>query len=545
MYFFKNKDLHTTCLQAPISRWVVKTACSRSICEYTNGWMERWRTGFLLCICLWVGNAIMAAPVQKSGSIETYMAGIISNMPLEAGNDYAVPKNWQMATWAFVLHEMLEANYTNASDSAVNVGYQLVEYTDNSGLSDKTYYLLENTGANYWGTYAYYPSHQRQLVIQAPHPRKDFNTGKQGIHVFYESEALFFAMSGTHRCNHAWFSSCAGSTDACGSWQDFRVSDMAHHDTSFFQATTDTLFSKYNHTYFIQLHGFTKKNSDPFVILSNGTDQTPTTDYIPTLELELYDEDNSLTFMVAHEDDWDRLVGFTNTQGRLINQSLDPCGQSASSVSGRFIHIEQEKASLRANSTGWAKMAAAVINTFPVNPLPVDLVGFDLEVLDNAGVRLYWETATELNNDFFEIQCSGNGSDWRALGRVQGAGNSLVNKHYEFITKDIPRSRAFYRLRQVDFDGTASYSDIRTLQAQAALRWEVFPNPAEFEVRVHCHEAKGFSLVLLDLTGRIHEVPITYQGNEAILYLGALPRGMYTLGLLHPDGWAAERLVLK
>lgn len=490
-------------------------------------------------------SSLCNAQVLKSGNIESYVASIVSNMPLESGNDYAVPKNWEMATWAFVLHEVLEGNYSKAADSAVNVGYQLVEYTDNSGMADRTYYMLENTGTNYWGTYIYYPSHQRQLVIQAPHPRKDFNTAKQGVHVFYESEALFFAMSGTHRCNHAWFSGCAGSTDVCGSWQDFRISDMAHHDTSFFHASTDTLFSKYNHTYFIQLHGFTKKVTDPYVILSNGTDQTPTTDYIPTLEQELYDEDNSLTFKVAHEDDWDRLVGFTNTQGRLINQSSDPCDQSASTPTGRFIHIEQEKTSLRANSTGWAKMAAAVINTFPVNPLPVDLIQFGIDGLTERGLKLTWQTATEVNNDFFEIQCSRNGSIWQALGKVHGMGNSVVTSEYEFIDKSPPSNRAFYRLRQVDFDGTESYSDIRTYNGVSSIQWSVYPNPAQREVRVLCNEAAFFSIELADLTGKRLQVPIDYSENQAVLYIGELPKGVYLLSFLHSNGWVAERLVLE
>lgn len=517
-------------------RDLAETAFARVVCV---------KAVLFFCLSFGVVSTANAAPVQQSGSIESYVAGIISNMPLDAGDDYSIPKNWQMATWAFVLHEVLEGNYNIASDSAGNVGYQLVEYTDNSGLSDRTYYLLETTGSNYWGTYIYYPDHQRQLVIQAPHARHDFNTGKQGVHVFYESEALFFAMNGTHRCNHSTFSSCSGSTDVCGASEDYRISDMAHHDTSFFHAATDTLFSKYNHTYFIQLHGFTKKSTDPFVILSNGTNQTPTTDYIPTLEQELYDEDNSLTFKVAHEDNWDRLVGFTNTQGRLINQSTDPCGQSASSVSGRFIHIEQEKLSLRNNSTGWAKMAAAVVNTFPINPLPVDLTHFDLEPYGTEGLRLHWETSTELNNDFFEVQSSANGRDWYVLGKVQGAGNSVVTRQYEYVIAKAPRNRTFYRLRQVDFDGTDAYSDIRTLQAKGPTHWKVFPNPAEHEVRVHCSDAKEFSLVLYDMTGKVHQTSVQYTENEAVVRTGHLPRGVYTIGLLHADGWVAERLVLR
>ncbi len=76
-------------------------------------------------------------------------------------------------------------------------------------------------------------------------------------------------------------------------------------------------------------------------------------------------EDNTLTFKLAHKDlNWTRLIGFTNTQGRLINGSPDYCNTSATSTSGRFIHIEQEKYKLRNDETGWNKMSNALSNVF-------------------------------------------------------------------------------------------------------------------------------------------------------------------------------------
>ena len=99
--------------------------------------------------------------------------------------------------------------------------------------------------------------------------------------------------------------------------------------------------------------------------MSNGTDQTPENDYASLIRDALLEEDASLTFKIAHIDtDWTRLRGFTNTQGRFINSSPDPCGTSATETSGRFIHIEQARPKLRQDASGWAKMSNALGNVF-------------------------------------------------------------------------------------------------------------------------------------------------------------------------------------
>ena len=83
------------------------------------------------------------------------------------------------------------------------------------------------------------------------------------------------------------------------------------------------------------------------------------------LKTALLAADNSLTFKIAHIDtSWDRLRGFTNTQGRFINGSANPCNTSANATSGRFIHVEQEKSKLRQDATGWEKMNVALSTVF-------------------------------------------------------------------------------------------------------------------------------------------------------------------------------------
>ena len=302
-----------------------------------------------------------------SGDLEIYLNAHISAMPGDSGNDYKTPTNAELTTWGNCITALLSNDLVTARAQADLVNYQIVEYTNTALSENKDFYVLEekSTQTNYWGVFVFAKTPTRnQLVIQAPHSSFDFNTGKEAVYSFVRlnNKALF--LNGTHRCNHSTASTCAGTTTVCsgGGSEPFKISDMAHNSDSIWQKTTELLND--SSTVFIQLHGFTKQASDPYVILSNGTDKTPTTDYATLIKNELFNQDNTLTFKIAHIDTWTRLVGFTNTQGRLINNSVNPCSNSATATTGRFIHIEQEKSKLRQDATGWEKMYQTLNTVF-------------------------------------------------------------------------------------------------------------------------------------------------------------------------------------
>ena len=305
----------------------------------------------------------------NSGDIETYLTTILSTMPDDSGNDYTIPTSGNLTTWETTINAILADDLTTARTHANSVNYEIIEYTNTSLTTHKVFYILKEkaTQTNYWGTYVFSKNPERDdLILQAPHSAYDFNTGKEAIYSFkrLNNKALF--LNGTHRCNHATASTCDGTTTVCsGSSEAFKISDMAHNTNTIFQKTTEILFNNISNSVFIQLHGFSKKSTDPYVILSNGTNITPTTDYAAMLKTALLAADNSLTFKIAHIDtSWDRLRGFTNTQGRFINGSVNPCNTAATATSGRFIHVEQEKSKLRQDATGWEKMNVALSNVF-------------------------------------------------------------------------------------------------------------------------------------------------------------------------------------
>jgi len=107
--------------------------------------------------------------------------------------------------------------------------------------------------------------------------------------------------------------------------------------------------------------------------------------------------------------------------------------------------------------------ANATISTIPFNPLPIVLKSFNVSKSGNVN-ELFWQTASETNNDYFTIERSGDGRTFDAIGEIKGAGNSTEEKHYEFTDENPLPGINYYRIKQTDFDGQYSYSEIRSVR---------------------------------------------------------------------------------
>lgn len=327
----------------------------------------------------------LSAQSNESGDLVTTIGTIIDNMPGSSGDDYIAPSNTQLGIWETCLLHLIQRKYADAELIANQLDYELIRFTDIG--NNQPYYILrsQSTSDNLWGTFVFNPKAcQSNLVIQAPHPRNDSNTGDQGIYILKEIGALFYMVAGTHRCNSDVYSECSGTTSTCDNGSEsYRESDMAHIDHSIFHKTTEILLAQLANPYFIQLHGFTKRTTDPYLILSNGTTTAPSTDYLSQLGAALVNIDPVLTYKVAHITPSIRLKGTTNTQGRLINGSTNPCATAASMNSGRFLHIEQERFRLRANATGWQKLADALKVVFRNLDLATNTLHLDIDAAYN------------------------------------------------------------------------------------------------------------------------------------------------------------------
>jgi hypothetical protein len=111
--------------------------------------------------------------------------------------------------------------------------------------------------------------------------------------------------------------------------------------------------------------------------------------------------------------------------------------------------------------------------------IPVELVSFNATVIGSS-VNLNWSTASELNNSGFEVQRKSENSNWMKIGFVKGAGTTTEHNTYFFSDKSPNQGIVSYRLKQIDFDGTVSYSKVVNVDFNSPTDFKLnqnYPNP--------------------------------------------------------------------
>ena len=189
-----------------------------------------------------------------------------------------------------------------------------------------------------------------------------------------------------------------------------------------------------------------------------------------------------------------------------------------------------------------AKKSIVLINNVTISssaPLPVELTHFEATT-KGKNVSLTWATASERNNDRFEVQRSATGEAFQPVGTVKGQGNSTSPHAYAFLDAQPLAGVSYYRLRQVDLDGTESFSPVRAVRAAGALAALVFPNPSAGSVTLPA----GVGPVryrVLNTTGQ-RVLSGQAQGNDR-LDLTTLAPGTFFLELSGESGRSTQRLV--
>jgi hypothetical protein len=188
-------------------------------------------------------------------------------------------------------------------------------------------------------------------------------------------------------------------------------------------------------------------------------------------------------------------------------------------------------------------------------PLPVSLSAFSAAVR-GADVLSSWITESETNNRGFEVERALQGKDdWAVLGFIEGAGTSCRRHEYVFIDRNVPVGSYSYRLRQIDNDGTQSYSHVVDVEMQMLpAGWTLrgmYPNPAQDAVTLHfdAPEASAVRLTVCDLLGR--EIAVLYEGasragsNSVILRTNGFAHGACILALHTPAATLTRLITLR
>lgn len=123
--------------------------------------------------------------------------------------------------------------------------------------------------------------------------------------------------------------------------------------------------------------------------------------------------------------------------------------------------------------------AGAITITKTLNTLPIKLLSFHAACIGKE-IAFKWQTASEVNNQFFSIESSNNTQNWLTVSNLEGAGNSNSLKSYTYMLDNQEVNNKYYRLKQTDFNGKYSYSETVVVNKceEENLNIELFPNPA-------------------------------------------------------------------
>jgi len=164
--------------------------------------------------------------------------------------------------------------------------------------------------------------------------------------------------------------------------------------------------------------------------------------------------------------------------------------------------------------------------------LPVELVSFTAKEQDHK-VLLNWATASELKNRGFEVQRSGDGKNWDALGFLSGNGTATDAHHYAYLDEKPLPNVNYYRLRQMDFDDKFEFSPIRSVEIKGHSPgdWKVYPNPSHGSFFVETLGEEGVLTLIAPDGKQVLNTMISNENNITSIETTNLPPGLYWLRL--------------
>lgn len=207
-----------------------------------------------------------------------------------------------------------------------------------------------------------------------------------------------------------------------------------------------------------------------------------------------------------------------------INNTLQPGGFAAASL-GQVIKIKPHTTGVEEIYVDGITCGTNQVNfTVSSSPLPIIWSSSTTATIKNKQSHISWSVASQVNNSHYFIEYSVDGRSYSEIGKVEGHGNTSETKHYTYIHESPSIGINFYRIKQVDYDGKSSYSDVVSVMYKTdGSDVRIYPNPASDEVKITA--SKPTELVVSDILGKvIYEQ--TVNGENNVVDVSNFPNGI-------------------
>jgi hypothetical protein len=187
-----------------------------------------------------------------------------------------------------------------------------------------------------------------------------------------------------------------------------------------------------------------------------------------------------------------------------------------------------------------------------LNPLPVELAHFSART-EGEIIVLNWLTFSELNNDYYVVEKSKNGIEYKELGVIDGAGTSSNINAYKMIDIIPYHGIQYYRLKQVDFDGKSVTSELIAVKWQKGTECSIYPNPGKGELFANIdpsYDKQKGKLIINNTDGKLVlskdiQVNGSFYGIKLLQNQEYLKPGSYLVTLTFRDKSFSQYIVSK
>ena len=180
--------------------------------------------------------------------------------------------------------------------------------------------------------------------------------------------------------------------------------------------------------------------------------------------------------------------------------------------------------------------------------LPIELTDFSAEVINKNEVALKWQTASELNNNVFIIERSVDAINFEPIGKVKGSGTTNSVSSYNFTDKKSPATVVYYRLKQVDYDGTSTTHTVVSIDMSSSTEGNLLNKllvlNTNLSLELNLEETGATKISLMDINGKFLQGALsTTPGAQTITFdMSGLSHGVYIVLIQQNDKSVSRKI---
>lgn len=261
---------------------------------------------------------------------------------------------------------------------------------------------------------------------------------------------------------------------------------------------------------------------------------------------------NMITALEGEDISLDGTIGGSNNQYEWFRDGISLGSPSSNPVLSLTDVREVNEGSYQVRVTNSivgspASISSNLVTVTVDNSLPVELLDFSGQILDNNDILLTWTTLSETDNDYFTLEKSADGNNFTPLKVIPAIGNSILASNYSVVDTEPLQGINYYRLKQTDTNGDFEYFRTIAISLEKPISTKMYPNPAQDWIQIETTFAspnQPYKALLKSQDGKVKKEITIHKAYQEISLLGLAP-GTYWFILHLPNSVEKHKIIIK